>query len=115
MESNFEVATKVEGEKYTFLGSHIVIDLEAAKWSLTELNRLWLASAKDVAPPALGLTQSRTTEQDISWLIVGVLQKEPLHWPASQCPAISGVPDALRRQALSAQMRGGVPWVSILD
>jgi hypothetical protein len=103
MESNFEVATKVEGEKYTFLGSHIVIDLEAAKWSLTELNRLWLESAMDVAPPALGLTRSRTTEQDISWLIVGVLLNEPLHWPMSWCPPIEGVPAELRDQALSVQ------------
>ena len=103
MESNFEVATKVEGEKYTFLGSHIVIDLDAAQWSLTELNRLWLESAMDVAPPVVGLTRSRTTEQDLSWLIVGVVLDEPLHWPASWCPPIEGVPAELRDQALSVQ------------
>jgi hypothetical protein len=105
----------VQDFTYTFMGSHIVIDLNAARWSTDEINKIWLDSAMDVAPPLAGLTQSRTTEQDISWLIVGFFQKDPLHWPASQCPAISGVPDALRRQALSAQMRGGVPWVSILD
>ena len=115
MESNFEVATKVEGEKYTFLGSHIVIDLAAAKWSLLELNRLWLDSKMDVAPPATGLTRSRTTEQDLSWLIVGVSLQEPLHWPASWCSSIIGVPDELRGQALSAQTRGQVHWVSVLD
>ena len=33
MAGNFEVAVKIENHKCNFLGSHIVIDLAAAKWT----------------------------------------------------------------------------------
>ena len=103
MASNFQAAVNVQDFTYTLMGSHIVIDLNAARWSTDEINKIWLDSAMDVAPPLAGLTQSRTTEQDISWLIVGVLLDEPLHWPVSWCPPIEGVPAELRDQALSVQ------------
>jgi hypothetical protein len=101
MACDFEVAVNIEGHTYDFLGSHIVIDLHAARWTIAELNKLWLDSKMDVAPLAMGLSRSRTTEQDVSWLIVGVKLEEPRHWPANACPPISGVPEDLRRQALS--------------
>jgi hypothetical protein len=101
MAGNFEVAVKIEGHKYNFLGSHIVIDLAAAQWTTDDLNKLWVDSKMDIAPMAIGLSRDRTTEQDISWLIVGVKLDEPRHWAAKACPAISGVPQDIRRQALS--------------
>lgn len=115
MAGNCQVAAHIEGRKYNFLGSHIVVDLDAMRWTLNEMNKLWLESKLDVAPLATGLSRSRKTEQDISWMLVGVSTGEPRHWPANGCPRISGIPEDLRRQALSNQMQGQTHWMDVVD
>ena len=103
MECNVELAQHLENFRWSFLGSHIVVDLDAARWSTTEINKLWLDCTMNVAPLAVGLSRSRTTEQDISWLLVGISMNESHFWPLGGCPRINGVPGDLIHQARSIQ------------
>ena len=103
MACSFEVAQHMDNFRWSFLGSHIVVDLDAARWTTTEINKLWLDCKVNVAPLAVGLSRSRTTEQDISWLLVGISMNESHFWPLGGCPRINGVPGDLIHQARSIQ------------
>ena len=105
----FRAALKTGDFKYTFVGSHVTIDLDAARWKTSDLNKFWLESKLEVAPPVIGLSRSKKTDQDLSWMLVRVVVPDN-SWPRYACwkfHAPQELKDEARRLSQTRDWWGG--------